>query len=222
MGNGTSSPAGTVRAGAVLIGLGVVQFAVAMAVVQSAYPGYSDLQNYISDLGNTATSPWHVVFNVSIILLGILAFVGILLAWTGFPRGGVRLVGLALLLVASVAALLVGVFPENVNPPVHDLVSLLVFLPGGLALAVLSVGMRPGTSWRSLSALSLVLGLITLASLAYYVPTQTSNTTWDPGLIERFITFPILIWGFLAAVHLYRRPFPEGRGGLTTRTEQPA
>ncbi len=217
-----ATSSGSVRAGAALIAVGVVQFAVAMAVVQSAYPGYSDLQNYISDLGNTATSPWHVVFNVSIILLGILAFAGIVLAWNGFPRGGSRLVGLALLLIASVAALLVGVFPENVNPPVHDLVSLMVFLPGGLALVALSVGMRPGTTWRSLRAASLVLGLVTLASLAYYVPTQANNTTWDPGLIERLITFPILVWGFLAAVHLYRRPRPDERGGLTTRTEQPA
>ena len=217
-----ATSSGSIRAGAALIGAGVVQFAVAMAVVQSAYPGYSDLQNYISDLGNTATSPWHDVFNISIILLGILAFAGIVLAWNGFPRGGSRLVGLALLLIASVAALLVGVFPENVNPPVHDLVSLMVFLPGGLALVVLSVGMGAGTSWRGLRSASLVLGLVTLVSLAYYVPTQANNTTWDPGLIERFITFPILIWGFLAAVHLYRRPRPDGRGGLTTRTEQPA
>jgi len=217
-----SSGTGAIRAGAALIGVGVVQFAVAMAVVQSAYPGYSDLQNYISDLGNTATSPWHVIFNVSIMLLGVLAFAGILLAWTGFPRGGARVVGLFLLLVASVAAFLVGVFPENVNPTVHDLVSLMVFLPGGLALAVLSVGMGPKTSWRSLSAVSLALGLVTLVSLAYYVPTQANNTTWDPGLIERFITFPILIWGFLAAVHLYRRPLSEDRAGFTTRTEHPA
>jgi hypothetical membrane protein len=217
-----SSGSSTVRAGAALIGVGVVQFAIAMAVVQAKYPGYSDLTNYISDLGNTAMSPWHVVFNVSIVLLGVFAFVGILLSWTGFPRGGSRLVGLVLLLIATIAAMLVGFFPENVNPPVHDLASLMVFLPGGLALAVLSAGMGPRTTWHALRWASLALGVITLVSLAYYAPTQQNNSTWDPGLIERFITFPILIWGFLAAVHLYRRPLPEARSGLTTRTEHTA
>lgn len=185
------------RAGATLVGIGTIQFIVAMGVVQVGYPGYSLLANYISDLGNTATSPWHDVFNVSIIVLGILAFVGIVLMWSAFPRSASRPPGLVLLLVASVAAILVGCFPENVNPTVHDLVSLMVFLPGGLGLALLSVGMRPTTWWSPLRGPSLGLGLVTLLSLAYYVPTQASNTTFDPGLIERLIVFPILVWALL-------------------------
>lgn len=195
----------TVPLGATLIAVGVVQFTLAMAVVQYEYPGYSDFANYISDLGNTVTSPWHDVFNVSIILLGVLAFVGVLLSWEGFERGGTRAVGLPLLLLASIAAVLVGCFPENVNPPVHDTVSLLVFAPGGLALVVLAGGMREGTSWHWFRGPSAGLGVVTLLSLAYYVPTQANNTTWGPGLIERLIVAPILLWGFLAAVELIRR-----------------
>ncbi len=196
----------SVRWGGVLIAVGVVQFAAAMAWVQTGYAGYSLLTNYISDLGNTSTSPLHNVFNVSIILLGVLAFLGILLGWGGFPRGAARVGGLFLLLIASIAAILVGVFPENVNPPVHDLVSLLVFLPGGLALVVLSTAMRAGTRWSSLRGASLGLGLVTLVSLAYYVPTQSLNNTFDPGLIERLIVFPILIWGFAAGLLLIGLP----------------
>ncbi len=196
----------SVRWGAVMIGVGVAQFVVAMAVVQTRYAGYSLLQNYVSDLGNTSTSPLHVVFNVSIILLGVLAFVGIGFAWSGFPRGGARAVGLLLLLVASVAAILVGVFPENVNPPVHDLVSLLVFLPGGLGLVIIAVPMRTGTHWAAYREFSAALGAVTLVALAYYVPTQAANTTWDPGLIERLIIAPILIWAFVVSVHLGRLP----------------
>lgn len=207
----------SVRWGAVLLGVGVVQFVAANAIVQTQYSGYSLLTNYISDLGNTATSPWHVVFNVSIAVLGLCAFVAVLLAWTGFPRGATRIVGLPLLLLASVAAILVGAFPENVNPPVHDLVSLLVFLPGGLALLILAIGMSPDTSWVGGRTYSAFLGAVTLVSLAYYVPTQASHTTWDPGLIERLIVAPILIWGFGVAVHLARlRPRPRYAPGLPT------
>ncbi|HYB79311.1 MAG TPA: DUF998 domain-containing protein [Thermoplasmata archaeon] len=196
----------SVRWGGLLIVVGAVQFAVANAVVQSRYAGYSLLTNYISDLGNTSTSPLHIVFNISIILLGLLAFFGILLAWGGFPRGGSRVVGLFLLLIASVAAILVGLFPENVNATVHDTASLLVFLPGGLALVILSSGMSTRTMWYGYRAFSLVLGLVVLLSLAYYAPTQTFSTTWDPGLIERLIVYPILLWAVVVGLHLARMP----------------
>lgn len=200
----------SVRTGAALIALGIVQFVLAMAVAQAGYPGYSDFTNYISDLGNTVTSPWHSTFNVSIIGLGVLAFAGIVLAWNGFPHGGARGVGLVLLLVASIGAIGVGLVPENVNGTVHGLVSLMVFLPGGVALVILGAGSRAGTGWEWLRWPSVLLGFVTLVSLAYYIPTQANNSTWDPGLIERFIVFPILIWGLLAAYQLARpsRVFP--------------
>jgi hypothetical membrane protein len=198
--------AGSVRAGAWMIGVGVIQFVVAMGVVQLRYPGYSLLTNYISDLGNTATSPLHLVFNASIIVLGVLAFVGILAAWGGFPAGGARLVGLGLLLIASIAAILVGLFPENVNPTVHGLASLTVFGPGGIGLIVVGTGMRPGTHWSSYRGFSIVLGAVTLLSLAYYAPTQANNSTFDPGLIERLIVAPILLWAVGIAIHLGSLP----------------
>jgi hypothetical membrane protein len=199
----------TVHLGAALIGIGVVEFTVAMVVVQLGYPGYSDWTNYISDLGNTSTSPWHWVFNLSIILLGLFAFSGIFLAWGGFPPGASRSAGLLLLLLASIGAILVGLFPENVNPTVHGLASLTVFGPGGVALMVLGAGFGRGTRWHGLRWASVLLGLVTLVSLAYYVPTQGNNSTWDPGFVERLIVAPILIWGFLASIQLPRDP----RGG---------
>jgi hypothetical membrane protein len=202
----STSRSASVQTGAALIAIGVVQFAAAMAAVQAAYPGYSDLTNYISDLGNTATSPWHSVFNVSIIVLGLFAFAGIVLSWNGFPRGGTRVVGLLLLLVASIGAVGVGLFPENVNGTIHGLSSLAVFGPGGVAMVVLGIGFRRGSGWEWLRGASIVLGLIDLVSLAYYIPTQANNTTFDPGLVERFIVFPVLIWGLLAAIQLMRPP----------------
>jgi len=205
----------SVRWGGLLIALGAIQFAVANAWVQSRYGGYSLLTNYISDLGNTSTSPLPSVFNVSIIVLGVFAFFGILLAWGGFPRGGPRVVGLFLLLIASIAAVLVGLYPENVNGTVHDTASLLVFLPAGLALVIVSNGMKPGTMWYGYRAFTLLLGLVILFSLAYYAPTQAYSTTWDPGLIERLIVYPILLWAVVVGIHLARLPRFSGSGSPT-------
>ncbi len=211
-GSHASRPA---RVGGVLLAVGVVQFVVANAVVQTRYAGYSLLTNYVSDLGNTATSPWHVVFNVSIALLGLLSIGAVFLTWSSFPRGATRVVGLPLLLLASVAAILVGAFPENVNPPVHDLATLLVFLPAGSAFVLLAVGMRPGTNWAGGRWPSVILGAVTLVALAYYVPTQATNTTWDPGLVERFIVAPILLWGAGVAVQMFRLPDRPRFAGVT-------
>jgi hypothetical membrane protein len=187
--------------GAVLLCIGVAQFVVAMGVVQSHYPGYSLVTNYISDLGNTTASPWHVVFNTSIELLGVFAFLGILLTWSGFPRDPRRPFGLGLLLLASVAAFLVGVFPENVNATVHGIVSLLVFAPGGVALLLVGSTMRPSTSWRGWRVPSALLGATTLASLLAFLLVSAG-----PGITERLIVAPILLWGFAVGVRFLRAP----------------
>jgi hypothetical membrane protein len=196
----------SVRAGAAMIGIGAVQFVAVNIVIQLRWPGYSLLTNYISDLGNTAISPLPWLFNASIVLFGLCAFVGILAAWGGFPAGAARLFGLGLLLIASLAAIAVGLFPENVNPPVHGLASLVVFGAGGLGLVVLGTGMRPGTAWAGFRGLSIALGAITLVALAYYAPTQIANTTFDPGLVERIIVAPIILWAVVTALHLGRFP----------------
>src|SRR5580658_8979166 len=95
----------SVRHGAILYIVAVVQFLVGMAVTQLLYgpPTYNLLSNYISDLGaihcgplagRQVCSPGHEVFNVSIIILGILLILGTLLIRTSFPARSTRSVGL--------------------------------------------------------------------------------------------------------------------------------
>ena len=195
----------SVRTGGWLLLVGAVQFVVAMIVVQADYPGYSLMTNYISDLGNTVLSPAHLVFNLSIIALGLMAIGGILLAWGAFPGRSLRLTGLGLLLLASVAAIFVGVFPENVNAGYHGLASLLVFLPGGLGLVAVGGAMGEENHWAWLRGPSIVLGLVTLASLAVYLFTSFGSSQY-PGFVERLVVYPILLWALLAGAHLVRLP----------------
>lgn len=201
----------SVRYGAWFIFVGAVQFVIANILVQLYFPNYSLWTNYISDLGNTVKSPEYLVFNISIILLGLFAFVGILLAWSAFPRGGLRVTGLSLLLLASVGAIFVGLFPENVNGTIHSIASLLVFLPSGIALLALGPSMNDQNHWGTAMRWFLIaLGVIILVSLALFLFTTVGSATY-PGLFERLVVYPVLLWAIVVGVFLARIPIRARR-----------
>ena len=195
------------RTGAILLVLGVLIFVAMMFVTQFYYStSYSLTGNYISDLGNTSTSPMWYLFSVGIIALGVLALVGILLLWSTFPAGGTRVLGLTLLLIASVAAILIGFFPENVNSTVHAAASLAVFLPSGVGLLVLGLGMRERTGWSALRGLSVGLGVVVLVFLAVFLFRGNLGVDAYLGLWERLVVFPVLLWGIVVGIFVARFP----------------
>lgn len=199
--------------GAVLIIVGVAQFAiVGNALTQLYYPHYSLLTNYISDLGNTATSPWHLAFNVSIILLGLLAIPGTLLIWDAFRPGLFRLLGLSFLWIAEVGAIFVGLFPENVNGTVHGLASLVVFLFAGLSMLVLAGAMLRDTRWHGYRAFSAIFGLVTLAALVGFLLGHWGPL--GPGGVERIVVYPVLIWGVAIGARILGTPALASRRRL--------
>lgn len=195
----------TVHYGAVALLIADLQFIAAMIVTQLGYPNYSLAQNYISDLGNTSLSPWYYVFDGSIAALGVLVTIGILLIWSSFAPGTSRAVGLLLLLLAGVAAIFVGAFPENVNGTVHLIASLLIFGPSGFALLLLGARAMPArTHWAPYRGFTVALGVITLAALAIFL-----LHAWGPlgpGTIERLIVAPVLLWALAVSIHLLRMP----------------
>jgi hypothetical membrane protein len=198
------------KVGAVLLMVGVVEFLVGMAVAQSLFHGgYSLTNNYISDLGNSdlgAPGAAHaLVFNVSIVLLGILGLSAAVLLRPAFPsRSSVR-VGLAALFLASLFALTVGVFPENYHGgTIHTIVSALTFFFSGLALVFLALGMIRDTRWGGYRAYTLVSGLVTWGAMALFI--AGPSTPLGVGGMERLIVAPILLWGLVAGVHILRIP----------------
>ncbi len=196
----------SVRTGAWLVFVASAQFVIANVLVQLYYPDYSLLTNYISDLGNTSTSPAHIVFNVSIMVLGVLAFVGILAFWSAFPRGGLRVGGLSLLLIASVAAIFIGLFPENINGTVHSIASLLVFLPAALAFLALGASMNDENHWGiGLRWFTAGLGLLMLVALAVSLFLPIGTTSY-PGLFERLVVYPVLLWALVVGWFVGRWP----------------
>ncbi len=201
--------------------VGAVQFILGMAITQWAWdyyrgsgtPVYSLTQNFISDLGavycgeyagRAICSPWHDVFNVSIVLLGVFLIVGVLLIPTAFPRRNSSRLGLALLVISGLGAIGVGLSPEDVNLKVHSLSALLAFLFGGLALIVLGFAMFRDTRWDGFRMFTMICGLVNLVALGLFI-----GKTWGPvgvGGMERLIVAPIVFWAIVVGIHLLRIP----------------
>lgn len=218
----------SVRHGAILWIVGVIVFIIGMIITQLGYsgtPSYSLLNNYISDLGAIncgyyhdnnlyVCSPWHLVFNVSIVVMGLLLIAGTILVRTGFPARGTRTLGLAMLVVAGIGAIGVGLSPEDYNLTVHTLSAATAFIVGNLALVVLAFAMFRDTRWDGYRAYTLFSGLIGfIAFILFYVK------VWGPlgvGGMERLIVAPILLWALLAGIHLARIPTfaPAGLRGV--------
>ena len=215
-----------VHHGAILWIVGVVEFVLGMIVTQVGYgSSYSLSQNYISDLGaNTCgeiagryvCSPWHDVFNASIVIFGVLMVLGVILVRTGFPARGTRTVGLGLLVLAGFGAMGVGFSPETYNLTVHTLSAAIAFVGGGLALVVLGFAMFRDTRWDGYRAYTMLSGLVSL--IAFFLFFAKVYGPIGVGGMERLIVAPILLWALLAGIHLVRIPTfaPPGVRGTST------
>ena len=135
-----------------------LQFFVVEAIAASQYGGYSYSANVISDLG-TADSSARLLMNASLVLQGLLIAAGALLLGPGLSGTGGRLAR-ALLVIAGLGVLLVGVFPSDGNATVHQIAAGAHFIGGGIGLIALAYGVRPRSE-----ALGTVLALLGLAGV---------------------------------------------------------
>jgi hypothetical membrane protein len=202
----------SVRTGAVLFIVGALQFIVGMIVVQSQYPRYSLSQNYISDLGG-AHSPWALVFDASVILLGLFAIFGVLLIWGAFDEGASRGFGLGFLLIAGIGAVGVGVFPETtpvLGGAMHAIVSDIAFVGAGLGLTIASFAMAEGPHWRFSRPFTLLCGLVTLGAIVLFSLGSYVSAGYyvglGPGGMERVVVAPVLLWAMVEGLHIARLP----------------
>jgi hypothetical membrane protein len=193
-----------VRTGGVLIALASVQFVAAMIAVQGRYPGYSLTANYISDLGG-AHSPWALVFDGSIILLGAIVLPSLFLVYTAFDPHPARSIGFVLLLVSAAGAIGVGVFPETTHVlggQAHGVASFVTFVGAALGFIVLSFAMRTPGRWRLSGPYTLVSGVVSLVATLLFGAGVYLGI--GPGGMERAIVAPVLLWMVLIGIHIGR------------------
>src|SRR5437667_5423634 len=173
--------------------VGIAQFAVigltvSEAVYSEASPtGYSISQNYISDLG---VGPAALVFNPSIILVGVLVLAT---AWFLWRAVGDRILSIVVAL-AGAGAIVVGVFTEAFGV-VHELVSLWTFIFIGLSAILAALIVRPPFRY-----ISVILGLLSLVALGLYI--AKAYLALVPGGVSCWIVWLIFIWGCYLMVYV--------------------
>ncbi|MGC8973972.1 MAG: DUF998 domain-containing protein [Thermoproteus sp.] len=177
---------------AILLAAAAIQFMVVVQIAQWLYPNYSVWTNYISDLGNRSLAGPFIsaLFNTSAAVLGVLVIV------SSYGVGRLtakRTTSTALLGLAGLGALGVGLFPEGSPYGLHTISALIAFLFGGLAVAVLGAYTAMP---KPLRLLGVLFGAITLASLAAYI------ALGEPPIVERPVVYPILIYAAIYGIYV--------------------
>lgn len=177
------------RLGGLVLFLGAAQFSVGLMAAAARTPGYSIANDTISALG---TQEGAIVFNLSIVLLGILVVASAYFVRSVWPTRVLPL----LLALAGIGALGVGVFPADTPiQGVHGAFALLVFLSSNVA-AIYAARVLP----TPLRQVSVVLGAIGLVALALFL----SGIYLGIGIggMERMIVLPVLAWSLGFGGHL--------------------
>jgi hypothetical membrane protein len=203
---------------------GPLLFVLAFTVVGLLRPGYSPVDQAISDLGIDEHA-W--IVNGSLIILG-LSLVGFAV---GFDRSirprsstALRVASAALLAAVGVGYAVVGIVPET-NPLHWQLGAPLVY--GGATLGFLLAGLllRRSPAWRGWGSVTLLASLATLVlvALTFYTFSSYQFTSGPSpvgqygGLMERFLFIEILAWYVAVGWRLFR---PSEQGGPKSAGEE--
>jgi hypothetical membrane protein len=171
-----------------------LQFFIAEQVARMGWTGhYSMRRDYISDLGANASS-LHWVMNGSFVLQGLLIFFGAVLLRGLLPR-----IAVALLAIAGLGVLVVGLVPEDTNARLHLLGAAANFLGGNLAIILLA---KHWKSWITFAAGS--IGLLAAFALAF------RGMSWDAGTVERLAAYPLPLFLSWSGWRMLRDHLPQG------------
>jgi hypothetical membrane protein len=203
----------------------IAGFVLLMGIItaEMKYPAwrhYSTRQE-ISDLGGTdpphliITQPAATIFDVTMMIAGVLLLVAALAAWRHFHHT-------VLLVVSGLfgsGALLVGIFPGNTEP--HGLVAMIAFVFSAVtAVTAFKVTRAP------FRYMSLVVGLISLVALGIGLFGEDSFLATSIGLggVERWIVYPIILWlpffgGYLLSSSV--EPLPPATADADTARDMP-
>lgn len=169
-----------------------VLFTVFVIVESLLRPGYSQISNYISDLG---VGPHAILQDINFWATGLLivAFATGLRAGLG-AAGRAASVGPALVGIGGGALFLAGVFPDNPFPypgEVHFILSVVAFVAFLAAIFVTRAAQLLDPKWGRFSSFSGVMGILAVVTFALLL---TIATPGQAGLVQRLFVAPVFLW----------------------------
>ena len=181
------------------------------AIAGTLRPGYSHLDQFISELGATGTSHAGLLNYAGFIPTGVL-FVAFAISTLALePRTRVSLLGTALLLLFAVGAIVAGIASCDVGCPqgsgslsnvIHDTVSPLAFLALIVASGVLGMYFRGVPEWRPIWLYSIATSLVSLGFMAALVASLESRRL--TGLWQRLVLITLFAWTARVGIRQHR------------------
>lgn len=164
-----------------LLFIGSIQFILSVILSEVLYPDYNASNQTISSLG---VGPSAVVFNSSILLLGIMGLTGVY-----FYQQVYKLNLFSILLgLAYIGAIGVGIFTEAPSTfSLHVIFSFMAYVFGGIA-AIASYKQQK----QPMATFSVILGTFSL--LAIIILASGNYLGLGLGGIERMVAYPLLLW----------------------------
>lgn len=174
------------------------QYFAVQIVVAFATHNYSFLSNSISDLGNTACAmfeqrficsamPW--LMNISFLALGAGVLVGAILFAIFYESSRRSRLAFSLIGIAAIGIILVGSFPENINPTLHFVGADMSFLSGIIAILMIGLGLGLPKLIRYYSIISAFVAAVGLILIV------THSSLWSgAGASERAAATTEIAW----------------------------
>lgn len=181
-------------------------------------PEYSQLRDYISELG-ARDAPSAVLMNfLGTVLVGVLLCVFSLALYRGSEPGSLATAGAALLASGGLAFIVVGLFPcdpgcslaaPSATMRVHVAAGTVAMSAQTLAPIALGLRIVSGTGDRRYAAMSLVCGAVAIMALIVLLLGQGESLAF-PGLVQKTYQIAADAWVLLSAIHLLGnwRPAP--------------
>jgi len=187
-----------VKAG-LLLAIGSIQWFFIVLISEGLYPGYVSSFHYVSTLGTGQTAN---LYNASTFLLGVCVVTASFLIRRFKPS---RLF-FALLLVAGLGTMGLGVFPED-SRPMHGIVTPITLIFGGLAGAFSFKAQSRPLSYLSmiLGAGSIVVGLLFIPYMGLSVESDAMYLGLYKGTLERIVIYPLILWMMTLGSQLARK-----------------
>ncbi len=190
--------------------LGFAYVAVMAAVIvigPLGYPGYSSLNQHISEMGASG-APNGTTVSSLFIVTSVLMIAFWLLCLKALPFSGMRAAGLILLAINGLGLLGAGVYPcdfecaredPTASQQLHDLFGGLGYLSGVLGLFLLAAGLRGLDGWSRL--FPLVMSCAVVAALSF--PLIAPEFPWH-GAAQRVLEAAFMIVIVAMAMRLWR------------------